>query len=70
MEQDQKTQRIHRCFKVLHIIFAILAVIVAIFRIVLFHSDANLSFWFMSIYTVVFAFMLFFATVRCRWVLN
>ena len=70
MEANEKTKKVNKTFRVFNIIFAIIAVAVAIIRIVLYHNDATFGFWFMSIYTLIFAFMLFVASVKWKAVLN
>lgn len=70
MDQEEKTKKVHKTFRVLNIIFAIIAVAVAILRIIFYYSGANFGFWFVSIYTIIFAFMLFVASVKWKAVLN
>lgn len=70
MNQEEKTKKVHKTFRALNIVFAIVAVAVAIIRIVLYYSGATFGFWFMSIYTIIFAFMLFVASVKWKALLN
>ncbi len=70
MDQEEKAKRVHKTFRVLNIVFSIVAVAVAIVRIILYSGNSSLSFWFFSIYTLVFAFMLFVASVKWKCILN